>query len=77
MGPTLEGDGSGLDVFRGRSEIPHNPEPRQQRQDVIGHVHFPPKPSLIGGRLIMMVIVMPAFSTAEYGKNETVLTTVV
>lgn len=77
MGSTLEGNGSGLDVLRGRSEIPHNPEPRQQRQDVIGHVHFPPKPSLIGGRLIVMVIVVPAFSTAEYGKNETVLTTVI
>ena len=74
---TLGGDGSGFDVFGRRSKIPHDPEPRQQRQDVIGHIHFPPKPSLIGGRLIVMVIVVPAFSTAEYGKNETVLTAVV
>ena len=77
MGSTLEGDGFGFDVFGRRSEIPHDPEPRQQRQNVIGHVHFPPKPSLIGGRLIVMVIVVPAFSTTEYGKNETVLTPVV
>ena len=76
-GSTLEGDGSGFDGFGRRSEIPYDTEPRQQRQDVIGHVHFPPKPSLIGGRLIVMVIVVPAFSTAEYGKNETVLTPVV
>jgi hypothetical protein len=77
MGSTLDGDGSGFDVFGRRSEIPHDPEPRQDRQDVIGQVHFPPKPPLIGGRLIMMVIVVPTFSTAEYGKNETVLTAVV
>ena len=76
-GSALDGDGSGFDVFGRRSEIPHDPEPRQQRQDVIGHVYFPPEPSLIGGRLIVMVIVVPAFSTAEYGKNETVLTPVV
>ena len=76
-GSILEGDGSGFDGFGRRSEIPYDTEPRQQRQDVIGHVHFPPKPSLIGGRLIVMVIVVPAFSTAEYGKNETVLTPVV
>ena len=77
MGSTLGGDGSGFDVFGRRSEIPHDPEPRQQQQNVIGHIHFPPKPSLIGGRLIVMVIVVPTFSTAEYGKNETVLTTVI
>ena len=77
VGSPLDGDGSGLNVFGGRSEIPHDPEPRQQRQDVIGHVHFPPKPPLIGGRLIVMVIVVPAFSAAEYGKKETVLTAVV
>lgn len=76
-GCTLDGDGSGFDVSGRPSEIPHDPEPRQQRQDVIGHVHFPPKPSLIGGRLIVMVIVVPALSTAEYGKNKTVLTPVV
>ena len=77
MVSTLDGDGSGFDVFGRRSEIPHDPDPRQQRQDVVGHVHFPPKPSLIDGRLIVMVIVVPAFSTAEDGKNETVLTAVV
>jgi len=76
-GSTLEDDGSGFDMFGRPSEIPHDPQPRQQRQDVIGHVYFPPEPSLIGGRLIVMVIVVPAFSTAEYGKNETVLTPVV
>ena len=58
-------------------KIPHNPEPGQHRQDVIGKVHFPPKPPLIGRRLIMMVIVVPAFSTTEDRKNETVLTAVV
>ena len=77
MGPTLDGDGSGFDVFRRRSEIPHDPEPRQQRQHVIRHVHFPPKPPLIGSRLIVMVIVVPALSTTEDGKHETVLTPVV
>ena len=77
MGSILDGDGSGFDVFGRCSEVPHDPEPRQQRQHVIRHVHFPPKPSLIGGRLIVMVIVVPAFSAAEYGKKETVLTTVV
>ena len=76
MGSTLDGDGSGFDVFGRRFEIPHDPEPREERQDVIGHVHFPPKPSLINGQLIVMVIVVPAFSTAEDGKDETVFTAV-
>ena len=73
----LDGDGLGFGVFGRVPKVPHDSEPRQDRQDVIGQVHLPPKPTLIDGGLIVMVIVVPAFSTAEKRKHETVPTSVV
>ena len=32
----------GFDVVRRGSQVPHDPEPGEDRQDVIGEVHFPP-----------------------------------
>jgi hypothetical protein len=63
-------------VVRGGSQIPHDPEPGENGQDVIGKVDFPPKPPLIDSRLVVMVVVVPTFSTTEDGQNETVLASI-
>ena len=62
----------GFDVVRRGSQVPHDPEPGEHNQDVIGEVHFPPEPALIDRRLVVMVVIVPAFSTAENSQHETV-----
>ena len=65
-----------FDMGRRGSEFPHNPEPGKNGQYVIGKVHFPPKPPLIHRRLVVMVVIVPAFTTTENSQNETVLASI-
>lgn len=57
-------------VLGGQAQIPNDSEPAQDPQDVEGDIHFPPKEALVGGALVVMVIVVPAFAEREQGQEE-------
>jgi hypothetical protein len=65
-----------FDVVRRGSQVPHDSEPGENGQYIIGKVDLPPKPSLIDCRLVVMVVIVPAFSTTEHSQNETVLASI-
>lgn len=53
-------------------DVPDQTEPRENPQDVVGHIHFPPIDALAFGVRIAVVIVMPALAHSNDRKNETI-----
>ena len=53
------------DPFGDRTEFLNDTYPREDHQDVIGDVYFPPVKALAGRYGVVMMVVMPAFPQCD------------
>ena len=60
-------------LFRHRAEIPYQPKERQRTQHVVTDIKLPPVETLVGGALVVVVIVVPAFAQRDEGHQGAVL----
>ena len=54
------------------ADAPHQTDASQQLQEIIAKIDFPPEEALVGGALIAVVVVVPAFAEGREGHPQVV-----
>src|SRR5262249_10317121 len=59
-------------LVAGSADVPNQPDQPQQADDVIADVDLPPEEALVGRRLIVVVVVVPALAKGDQGDEPVV-----